>query len=67
MLGDPVELNWFVASNSLGAFDIVVDKMMGADWQKVSHLQIASKYGFIPKEKEISIVGDIDTFKKSLF
>ena len=31
LMGDPVEVNWFVASNSLGAFDMIVSEMMGFD------------------------------------
>jgi len=34
MVGAPIEVNWFVASNSLGAFDMVVSEMMGFDWLK---------------------------------
>lgn len=64
MMGEPVEVNWFVASNSLGAFDVVVAEMMGWDWMKVRHLKIASKYGFIPKKEEIEIIGNIDILKK---
>jgi uncharacterized protein (DUF362 family) len=63
MDGDPVEVNWFVASNSLGAFDSTVAKMMGFDWRKVSHLKIASHYGLIPTETEISYHGSIEQLK----
>ena len=28
MAGDPIEVNWFAASNSLGAFDLIVAEMM---------------------------------------
>ncbi len=64
MMGDPVEVNWFVASNSLGAFDMIVSEMMGFDWRKVGHLKMAAKYGFIPEREEIEIIGDIEALKR---
>ncbi len=64
MVGDPVEVNWFVASNSLGAFDMIVAKMMGFDWKEIGHLQAASKYGLMPIEKDINVVGDIEALKR---
>lgn len=64
MVGDPIEVNWFAASNSLGAFDSVVSEMMGFDWKKISHLKIAGEYGFIPKREDIEIVGDIELLKR---
>ena len=51
MVGDPVAVNWFAASNSLGAFDMIVSEMMGFDWEKIGHLKMAKKYGLIPKKK----------------
>ena len=41
IVGNPVEVNWFVASNSLGAFDMVVSEMMGFDWRKIGHLRMS--------------------------
>ena len=64
MVGDPVEINWFVASNSLGAFDVIVSEMMGFDWRKVGHLKVADNYGYIPKREEIEVVGDIESLKR---
>ncbi|MDP2277889.1 MAG: DUF362 domain-containing protein [Nitrospirota bacterium] len=64
MVGDPVELNWFVAGNSLGAFDMIVSEMMGFDWQKVGHLKMARKYGLLPDREDIKIVGDIEGLKR---
>ena len=58
MVGDPVEVNWFAASNSLGAFDMIVSEMMGIDWRRVRHLRMADQYGFIPKKEDIEIIGD---------
>ena len=64
IVGDSVEVNWFVASNSLGAFDMVVSEMMGFDWQKIGHLKMAERYGYMPKREDIQIMGDIDALKK---
>ncbi len=64
MMGDPVEVNWFVASNSLGAFDMIVSEMMGFDWRKIGHLKMAAKYGLLPKRKDIEIIGDIESLKR---
>ncbi|RJR07477.1 DUF362 domain-containing protein [Candidatus Parcubacteria bacterium] len=64
MMGDPVEINWFAASNSLGAFDRVVSGMMGFNWQRIGHLKMAEKYGFMPGKDEIQIIGDPVTLKR---
>ena len=64
MMGEPVEVNWFVASNSLGAFDMIVSEMMGFNWQKVGHLKMAERYGYIPKREDIKIIGNIDTLAR---
>jgi hypothetical protein len=64
MDGDPVEVNWFVASNSLGAFDMVVSDVMGFDWRRIGHLKMAEKYGFIPGRNEIQIIGDPDSLRR---
>ena len=64
MVGDPVEVNWFAASNSLGAFDMIVSEMMGFDWEKVGHIKLADKYGLMPKREDINVIGDIESLKK---
>ncbi|MFH1616623.1 MAG: DUF362 domain-containing protein [Planctomycetota bacterium] len=64
MVGNPVELNWFAASNSLGAFDVIVAEMMGFDWRKVRHLKMASKYGFVPDRSDIEVIGDIRSLQR---
>lgn len=64
MVGDPVEVNWFAASNSLGAFDMVVSEMMRFDWKKIGHLKIADKYGHMPKREGIKVIGDTESLKK---
>lgn len=66
MVGDPVEINWFVASNSLGAFDMIVSEMMGFDWRKISHLKMAAKYGLSPRREDVEVNGDIESLRKRL-
>lgn len=64
MNGDPVEVNWFAASNSLGAMDMVVSEMMGVDWHKVGHLRMADAYKFMPKHEDITIYGNTNLLKR---
>jgi uncharacterized protein (DUF362 family) len=68
MSGDVVEVNWFVAANSLGAFDSIISEMMGFAWRKIRHLRIAEKYGYLPRRDDIELIGDIESlrFKFSL-
>jgi uncharacterized protein (DUF362 family) len=64
MNGDPIEVNWFAASNSLGAMDMVISEMMGFDWHKIRHLKFAKQYGFMPAEEDILIIGDKNSLKR---
>jgi len=64
MVGEPVEVNWFVASNSLGAFDVVVSEMMGFNWRDIGHLREAVNLGFIPDSEEIKVIGNMKALKK---
>jgi len=64
MAGTPVELDWFAASNSLGAFDSVVSGMMGIDWRSVDHLKMAEAYGYMPGKEEISVIGNPQSLKR---
>ena len=64
ILGDPIEINWFIASNSLGAFDAVVSNTMGFNWKNIKHFKEASNLGLIPEKKDIKIIGNIELLKK---
>lgn len=66
MAGDPVEVNWFAASNSLGAFDAVVAGMMGVNWKKIKHLRVADKYGLVPDAAAIRVIGDVKSLRRKL-
>jgi uncharacterized protein (DUF362 family) len=63
MSGDAIEVNWFVAGNSLGAFDAVVARMMGFNWQKVPHLRQAGSYGYIPSDEDTNVLGDPEALR----
>ncbi|MGA1866919.1 MAG: DUF362 domain-containing protein [bacterium] len=63
MIGIPKKVEWFVASNSLGAFDLIVAEMMGIDWKKIYHIVEAKKRGFVPDRDQIKVIGDIDSLK----
>ena len=67
IVGDAVEVNWFAAANSLGAFDLIVSEMMGIDWMKIGHLKVAEKYGYIPKKERIELIGDVKSLKTKFF
>jgi len=59
IVGDAVEVNWFAAANSLGAFDLIVSEMMGFEWMEIGHLKVAEKYGYLPEKEHIELIGDI--------
>ncbi len=67
MDGEVVEVNWFVAANSLGAFDAIVSKMMGFDWKNIPHLTTANQYGLIPAQEEIQVLGDPDLLRAKFY
>jgi uncharacterized protein (DUF362 family) len=64
MIGEAKRVDWFVASNSLGAFDVIVSEMMGFDWRKIGHLKVATKHGFMPRRRDIEVIGDIESLKR---
>jgi uncharacterized protein (DUF362 family) len=64
MDGHPVEVNWFVASNSLGAFDMIVSEIMGVDWRSIGHLKTAARNNLLPKREDIEVIGEIAAFKR---
>ncbi len=63
MEGEVLQVDWFVASNSLGAFDATVTEMMGFPPEQISHLNIARTYGLIPQKHEIEIIGELSALK----
>jgi len=63
-VGHAVEVNWFVASNSLGTFDIAISEMMGLNWKSIEHLREAVNLGFISDPKGIKVIGNMEHLKK---
>lgn len=53
------ELNWFVGSNNIGAFDRAVAAMMGIDWRKIGYLRQAARQGAVPPASAIRIMGTV--------
>lgn len=64
MEGEVVEVNWFAASNSLGAFDATVANLMGFEWGSIPYLRVAAQYGLIPPRSEIEVIGRPDTLRR---
>jgi len=64
IVGEPIEVNWFIASNSLGAFDTIVSNMMGFDWKNIKYLRGVNDLGLIPNKKDITIIGNIELLKE---
>lgn len=54
--GKARRLDWFAASNSLGAFDRVVAAKMGFEAGEVAHLAAAERQGLLPDLDEIRLV-----------
>jgi len=63
LAGEPRETGWFAASNSLGAFDMIVAELMGFDWRTVGHLRTAAAYGLMPGRDEIEVLGPLESLK----
>jgi len=64
IVGNPIEVDWFIVSNSLGAFNVIVSKLMGFNWKNIKHFKKADNLGLIKKKKDIKIIGNIELFKK---
>jgi uncharacterized protein (DUF362 family) len=54
--GTARRLDWFAASNSLGAFDRVVAARMGFEAGRVAHLAAAERQGLLPGLDEIRMI-----------
>jgi len=65
IVGKTVSPDWFVASNSTGAMDMVVSEMMGFQWKKIKYLNQSNKLGLLPRFENIKRIGDIEKYKKT--
>jgi uncharacterized protein (DUF362 family) len=55
ILGQPVLTNWFVASNSIGAFDTEIAALMGINWKTIKYLRQAQRNGLVPEKSRIRV------------
>ena len=65
--GHPVELNWVLIANDIGAGALVACKLMQISIEKVPHLKYAKEMGFIPDFGEIELNQPIQPFIKEKF
>ena len=67
MIGDPVELNWVLVADNIGAAARLGCMLMGIPLNKVNHLRYAERLGMIPPINEILLNQDIKLFQKHKF
>jgi uncharacterized protein (DUF362 family) len=67
MRGRPVELNWLLVVDDVGAGDRLVSELMQIPIEKIPHLRYAKSLGFIPELDEIELNQDIKPFLKEKF
>jgi len=67
MRGQPVELNWVLVANDIGAGDCLACELMQLPLEKVPHLRYAKKLGYIPDLSEIELNQDVQPFLKEQF
>ena len=67
MRGCPVELNWVLVANDIGAGARLACELMQVSLEKIPHLRYAKELGFIPELDEIIINQDIRPFLREKF
>lgn len=67
MRGCPVELNWVLTTNDIGAGARLACELMQVPLEKIPHLRYAMKLGLIPDLDEIMINQDLRPFLKEKF
>jgi len=65
--GQPVELNWLLIANDIGAGDRLACELMQIPIEKVPHLRYAKKLGLIPNLDEIEVNQDLKPFMRERF
>jgi hypothetical protein len=63
----PVELNWLMVTNDIGAGARLSCELMQIRLEKIKHLRYAKKLGFIPDRNEIEINQDPCLFNRDKF
>jgi len=67
MLGTPIELEWVMISNNIGASARLACELMQIQIEKIEHLRFAIESGSIPKRSEIETNTEIFGFQKEKF
>jgi uncharacterized protein (DUF362 family) len=62
MSGDPVELDWLIVSDDIGAAASVCCELMQVPMRRVRHLRVADARGWIPPRKDIETSQDVTQF-----
>lgn len=67
MRGQPVELNWVLVADDIGAGARLACELMQIPLERVPHLRYAKEMGLIPDREEILINQDVKPFLKEKF
>jgi uncharacterized protein (DUF362 family) len=67
MLGDPVELDWLLVTDDIGAGARICCELMQIPLEKIRHLRYAERAGAIPARAEIETNRDIAPFQRDPF
>ena len=68
MVGEPVRKDLLIASNDVGAGDLVCCEIMGVDPRGIRHLQLAREIGLMPHSlSEVDLSQPLDPFKTHRF
>lgn len=67
MKGMPIQLNWGLVTNDIGAGARLACELMQVQLEKIEHLKYAKEQGFVPELAEIVVNQDIRSFYKGNF
>lgn len=67
MRGEPVDLNWVLVADDIGAGAALVCELMQVPLSRIKHLSYAKKMGCIPDLDEIEVNQDIQPFVREKF
>jgi uncharacterized protein (DUF362 family) len=67
MLGEPIELDWLLVTNGIGAAARLCLELMQIPLGRVGHLQYAERRGSIPQRSEIKLNQELAPFMRARF
>lgn len=67
MKGEPVELNWLLITNDIGAGAALACELIQIPLRRINHLRYADELGYIPRLDQIIINQDFRPFIKDKF